>query len=132
MSDHHVVWTFSYENVSGRMVCSAPPEAKCRWETTGCDCESLYGMDVDSGGPFHLAYNDMDGTDTKHQMKYGGPCQVCLFSNEEDASMSAQRDVQFEVARTPVTPEWQGDYFTWKPDLGPITVAELRQKIGPS
>jgi hypothetical protein len=107
--------------VHAKAVCTAPPEAQCRWESK-CDCEVYYHLAVDEHGPFHVAEGPPpirdrveleDWLEAKHRMAYGGECRVVAWINAEDALEVYDGDAR-ELFRQKIETAWNGDCYVWK------------------
>jgi len=125
-TEHYLRWTLSPGGMLRSVaVCTAGPEARCRWQAE-CDCEVWYGLGIDDQGPYHWAEGgppDLDDPDAvedwldeKHRMTYGGPCNVALHLNEESEHAEAYGgDRDLLLATTAFTPHWADDHYEWHP-----------------
>lgn len=114
MADHEIVWTHDRDTVRAVMVCSAPPEAQCRWKAD-CACEVLGLMGrTDSGHPYHGVQGSFEKF---HVMSEGGECNHALWLNEEPdliPELAARGQGPFEIGRTPIQVAWNGDEYEWR------------------
>jgi hypothetical protein len=115
---HEVVWQFEAGAlVRGKVVCNAPEGSECRLVCDE-DCELYSDVSRDDSGLWtHLAWaEDDDGNEVevRHPMNDQGDCNAAMFINDSDLEECCPDD--FEVARTPVSVRWNGDYYEWSPE----------------
>ncbi|WP_235738961.1 hypothetical protein [Nocardioides alcanivorans] len=115
MSGHEIAWEFDRECVEARCVCTSPPDANCRLSCPD-DCET-YGeiirhedVTLDGKVAKWITHDDC------RAVMQPGECNVELFLNEggciKELALGGPR---FTIARTPIRPVWEGDFYEWEP-----------------
>ena len=122
MSEHVIIWEHDVDTVTARVACLEEPGADCRLRGE-CECESWGPIERrEDGTIWHQltdGYRDLDlprDVPQWHEVKPWDGCNIALFLNE-DASViaeSSQERTAFEIARTPIDPVWNGDWYEWK------------------
>lgn len=108
---HYMVWEYDRETVVGKLVCDEPVGALCRLACVDAVCESFNVQWDADGEPWHV-----EGGVWQHMMCDDGQCNVELFVNDDPDSpiVLGPREERREIARTPITPIWEGDFYSWK------------------
>jgi hypothetical protein len=94
--------------------CTEPPEANCRLQCPGLDCEEFHVEWID-GKPWHVGYKYDDETDEDtdgplHEMSTGNPCSIIEWDalNEGyvgDRTILREGEVLFT---------WNDDFYEWQ------------------
>lgn len=113
--DHCIVWIFDRDRVTAEATCTAEADADCRLACHG-DCETYSEIHRTEEQTFDGDIVKRYTHDDCEEGMTPGECNVVLFLNESYCiEESADGKPTFVIARTPIEPVWQGDYFDWKP-----------------
>jgi hypothetical protein len=114
---HEIVWKLGKWQVEQEVVCNLPTTAPCHMLPL-CDCESASGVFTDEDGTYHEVERE-DGDEwviERHNHAPNKDCNYCLFLNGDPQLIPELWEGTGEVVigRTPITPVWGGDDYSWK------------------
>lgn len=115
---HHIVWTFEGDHVDTHAECD-DPECLNRYVCSDGECEVYYDvLRGDDGAVTHAQWDD--GTRAiieRHRMERTKDCAALDYLNADPGIINelAVFTDDFEIGRTSVDLEWQGeDGVLWK------------------
>jgi len=117
---HHIVWTHDRDHVEARATCD-DPECLNRYVCIDGECETYYGVRREPDGSVtHKQWDDDERqVVNRHRMEKTDDCSVLDFLNADTymiPELTTDDAAPFEIARTPIDLEWQGDDgVLWKP-----------------
>lgn len=111
---HEIVWEFDRDMVNARAVCN-DPDCVHRYSCTE-GCELLFDVQKHGDGYRHPVTDSPTGI--WHDMTKGDECSFVEWLEADRyliPELAADRTTTFEIGRTAVLPDWQGeDGVLWK------------------